>query len=114
MGTIRTVQTRGGKPSTTAAGYGGAHQRLRRRWAVRVERGGVSCARCGRDIPPSGSGVRCPAPRADGKPCGKTDCGWDLGHDDHDRSQYVGPEHACCNRATRSRRTQRVRRSDRW
>jgi predicted Fe-S protein YdhL (DUF1289 family) len=69
---------------TAARGYGNAHQRLRRRWAIRVDRGEVHCARCGRLIEPG------------------TD--WDLGHDDEDRSIYAGPEHRACNRATRSHR----------
>lgn len=91
------------RPNSTARGYGAAHQKLRAQWALRVDRGEVSCARCGRWIAP-------------GTP-------WDLGHDDLDRSKYSGPEHARCNRATTGRSRDRPRRwrttpaparSDRW
>jgi hypothetical protein len=66
--------------TTTERGYGTAHQKLRKRLAAQVARGGVLCARCGRPIEP-------------GMP-------WDLGHNDFDRSVYNGPEHASCNRRT--------------
>jgi hypothetical protein len=69
---------------TAARGYGAAHQALRRRWATQVALGRVDCARCGRPIRPGDE--------------------WDLGHDDHDRSRYTGPEHQACNRATYGRR----------
>jgi hypothetical protein len=90
------------KGTTKSRGYGGPHQRLRRRIAKRVEAGEVHCARCGGWIAP-------------GTP-------WDLGHDDHDRSKYTGAEHARCNRATagrpkagrKSRRTGRQQVSGRW
>lgn len=64
--------------TTTERGYGTDHQRIRRQWKPIVEAGGVRCWRCNELIHP---GTR-----------------WDLGHDDHDRSRYRGPEHAACNR----------------
>jgi hypothetical protein len=79
---------------TAARGYGSVHQRLRARIAPVVARGGVRCARCGELIRP-------------GQP-------WDLGHDDHDRSRYTGPEHEACNRATSAHRARPVRSSRSW
>lgn len=65
-------------------GYGAGHQRLRVEWEPRVATGTVPCARCGELI---AAGER-----------------WDLGHDDHDRTKYRGPEHADrCNRAAAGR-----------
>jgi hypothetical protein len=75
--------------STVSRGYGAKHKALRKRWASAVERGGVSCARCGRQIIP-------------GTP-------WDLGHDDHDRTIYTGAEHRRCNRRTAAHRARRRR-----
>lgn len=69
-------------------GYGAAHRRLRAAWTPRVAAGGVLCARCGRPIVPGSA--------------------WDLGHDDRDRSYYVGPEHRSCNRAVAGRSRRRV------
>lgn len=73
--------------TTTQRGYGHAHQRRRAAWAPRVATGTVPCWRCGNLIPA-------------GAP-------WHLGHDDHDRSVYRGPEHTACNLAAagRARRT---------
>ena len=78
------------KRTTTAAGYGNAHQKLRKVWATKVDAGQVNCWRCGRWIRP-------------GTP-------WDLGHDDRDRGRYRGPEHARCNRATATHNAKRKRR----
>jgi hypothetical protein len=77
-------------------GYGYGHRQVRKSYARQVATGTVTCARCGGLISP--------------------DEDWDLGHNDHDRRQYVGPEHAGCNRATAGRRTgiQRRRHSRRW
>ena len=69
--------------SSTERGYGAAHRARRRREAERIKAGGVHCWRCGKPIP------------ADAK-----SDDWDLGHDDNDRTQYMGPEHRACNRAT--------------
>jgi hypothetical protein len=79
---------------TTARGYGWRHQQLRARVAQIVAAGRAVCWRCGRPIRP---GAR-----------------WDLGHDDHDRSLYRGPEHLRCNRATAGRGRRPVRASRVW
>jgi hypothetical protein len=79
--------------STKARGYSGRHQSLRADYKRRMARGEqFNCWRCGLPIDPS-------------RP-------WDLGHDDHDRTIYRGPEHRgreCPrggNRATSGRRNQ--------
>jgi hypothetical protein len=72
---------------TAARGYGTAHQRLRKELAPKVAAGLFNCARCGSQIQPGEA--------------------WDLGHSDHNRSRYSGPEHAACNRATSGRRKKR-------
>lgn len=71
---------------TSDRGYGWQHQRERARWQREVDRGDVDCAHCGLRIEP-------------GTP-------WDLGHDDNNRTRYVGPEHSSCNRRYRTRREQ--------
>lgn len=63
-------------------GYGSEHDRLRAAWQAILDTGKpIICWRpgCGKRIDP------------------KT---WDLGHDDHDRTIYRGPECIGCNRAT--------------
>ena len=70
--------------TTTQRGYGTAHQAARNQWKPAVQTGGVTCWRCAQPIRP--------------------DQRWDLGHDDHDRTRYRGPEHIGCNRATAGRR----------
>src|SRR5262245_41735947 len=65
------------RASTTARGYGHAHQRMRAEYGRLVLAGRVRCARCGDWIVPGQE--------------------WDLGHTD-DRRGYTGPEHAVCNR----------------
>ena len=64
-------------------GYDAAHDAERQRWAPLVDAGQVSCARCGAPIPPGTA--------------------WDLDHTD-DRTGYLGPSHAGCNRDWRSQR----------
>lgn len=73
--------------TSTERGYGAAHQRLRRRYQIKMEAGETfDCWRCGREIDLDA---------------------WHLGHDDDDRGVYRGPECVPCNEATagRSNRT---------
>jgi hypothetical protein len=63
--------------STTARGYGNAHQKTRRRWAIEVARGTACCARCRGIIYPS-------------QP-------WELDHRTG-KNGYLGPSHKLCNR----------------
>lgn len=70
--------------STSERGYGTRHQRIRKQYAAQVKAGQAQCWRCGLPIPP--------------------DSEWDLGHDDHDRTKYKGPEHIKCNRSTNGRK----------
>lgn len=63
--------------------YGPTHRALRRRWDAAVQSGAAICARCGLHISP-------------GEP-------WDLDHHDTDKTAYLGPSHARCNRATEGR-----------
>lgn len=73
-------RTRTTRASAKERGYGSDHVRLRRQWAARIRAGElVSCARCATQILP--------------------DQAWDLDHRD-DRTGYLGPSHARCNRAT--------------
>jgi hypothetical protein len=62
------------RASTTSRGYGARHQQLRAGYKRRMAHGEqFTCWRCGELVDPQ-------------QP-------WDLGHDDHDRSSYKGPEH---------------------
>jgi hypothetical protein len=84
------VVTKTKADKTTARGYGWQHQKERARWAKRVEKGDVICARCRRPILPGQA--------------------WDLGHvDGTERTVYSGPEHAGCNRATSTHKVQQRR-----
>ena len=64
-------------------GYDAAHDRLRAACQRRMDEGETfDCLRCTKPIDPSY---------------------WRLGHDDHDRSIYRGPECVPCNQATKGR-----------
>lgn len=89
----RISRTRPHTKTTAQRGYGAGHQRERARWAKEVEAGRAICWRCRRPIQP-------------GSP-------WDLGHDDHDRTQYRGPEHRACNRGAGARKVNQQRRTRR-
>lgn len=66
-----------------ARGYDAPHDRLRAAYQRRMDAGEhFSCWRCSRPIDPTS---------------------WHLGHDDHDRSAYRGPECVPCNTATAGR-----------
>jgi hypothetical protein len=76
--------------TTAERGYGRAHQQRRAQLAPIVRSGRATCWRCGKQI-----GANEP---------------WDLGHDDHDRSIYRGPECRRCNRGTMKRASHSRRR----
>ena len=65
--------------TTAQRGYGYGHQKMRRKYASLVASGLALCTRCGELIEA-------------GTP-------WDLDHSDYDRTRYLGPSHARCNRA---------------
>ncbi|MCH9728394.1 MAG: hypothetical protein K0U84_01700 [Actinomycetia bacterium] len=79
------------KGTSGQRGYNYRHQKLRKQLEPVVAAGRATCWRCTLPITPTQE--------------------WDLGHDDHDRRRYRGPEHrraADCpeggNRATANRR----------
>jgi hypothetical protein len=80
----------------SAAKYGYAHRKLREQWRIRVERGQVACAYCGRMIAPGDD--------------------WHLAHDPADATRYIGAAHARCNCNTtlEKRLHGRVRGGFRW
>ena len=69
--------------------YCAHHIALRKAWEPVVLAGQASCWRCGKPIEPGQW--------------------WDLGHDDHDRTLYRGPECRPCNRSTSGRRSRQAR-----
>lgn len=70
------------------SGYGRNHKRLRRIWAQRIANNWQPpCSRCGAPILP-------------GEP-------WDLDHTD-DRTGYLGPAHAHCNRSAGAAKKTRI------
>ena len=76
--------------STSARGYGWAHQQRRARLAPLVNAGMYACARCGERILPGAL--------------------WDLGHvDESGKTRYSGPEHRRCNRQTELHGVKRAR-----
>ena len=78
----QAYETRRGTP--TARGYGREHRARRNAITRRMARGETfTCHRCHHPIQP-------------GQP-------WDLGHTD-DRTTWLGPEHAACNRADGGRK----------
>lgn len=83
--------------------YGRAHQRRRHALKPAIATGTVRCAR----------GATCKhAELVNGLIAGgliAPDADWDLGHDDRNPTRYRGPEHAECNRATKSHQPPRRR-----
>ena len=74
--------------SRQARGYGAEHNRLRAQWQARLNRGEVVwCWRCRT----RGVWTRIDPTR------------WHLGHDDFDRTRWLGPECVPCNTATAGR-----------
>jgi len=78
------MQTSPKRAKTHDRGYGSRHQRKRKDEQRKVNRGGVSCSRCGGPIVPGED--------------------WHLDHDDDDRKRYRGPSHKKCNIAARNKR----------
>nr|WP_280371139.1 AAA family ATPase [Nocardia wallacei] len=78
-------KARAAKPKRTTAqrGYGQEHRKQREALVPLVQSGKATCWRCRRPIHPLAA--------------------WDLGHDDHDRTKYRGPEHVSCNRGAGGR-----------
>ena len=78
--------------STTARGYGNAHQVLRKRIARLVESGLATCSRCGQPIL-----------------VGQL---WHLDHDDtegaHRAGWYRGPSHASCNNRAKNKKAANI------
>lgn len=91
----KITQTRRSQPrstkrprkTTAERGYGHEHKKQRAAIEPLVRSGRAVCWRCiAEGVPKEQAKIRPDEP-------------WDLGHDDHDRSKYRGPEHVSCNRA---------------
>lgn len=91
-----------------------AHKKARESYRAAVEAGTYRCVRCTAPIAPPGE----PCPH-----CGRETvtgnahggyCGWDLDHDDADRSGYYGPAHSCCNRSAGAQTSVRRRAARSW
>lgn len=80
--------------NTTARGYGRRHQQVRAEWQKVVDAGEAWCTE-----------VRCLEKSRFIRPGSD----WDLAHNE-DRTGYLGPAHARCNRSEGSRRGNRRRR----
>ena len=74
--------------TTTQRGYGHAHQQARAQAAHRVNTLTATCHRCNLIILPTEA--------------------WDLGHSD-DRTTWIGPEHARCNRSAGGTKGAKIR-----
>jgi hypothetical protein len=70
--------------------YRGAHDRLRRQWALQVAAGNAYCARCGFLVVPGED--------------------FDVDHVDGSLNQYLGVSHSSCNRRAGARRGAALRR----
>ena len=78
------------RSSTPQRGYGYRHQQLRKRYVALLRAGEVlTCWRCHGDITHEDD--------------------MHLGHDDHDRAVYRGPEHKGCNLSAAGRKTKALR-----
>jgi hypothetical protein len=79
---------------TTAGGWDGRHKQQRRRWQAMLNQGAVIQCACTR--PDCTHQGQCPV-------LIDSATRWDLGHDDHDRTRYNGPECVPCNRSAGAR-----------
>lgn len=103
----RDYQRYARRGTTTARGYGRAHQKMRESWKPYVEAGMAEChaAECLEEQDGHGRRIQPGTP-------------WDLGHN-RDRTAWTGPEHRRCNRheaavRTNRKRGQQARRSRIW
>lgn len=98
---IRRSEPRTPQPKRTTAerGYGQQHRKQREALVPIVAAGKATCWRClAQGRTPAEARI------LPGQP-------WDLGHDDHDRTKYRGPEHVSCNRSAGGRSSAETRKS---